>query len=138
MTLKLGLNFGKSLSSPLMIAVYGNLGAGKTTFLKGVIQGLTGLSPEEITSPTFVYLNTYQAPHFKIFHFDLYRIKNSDEFIEKGFEEYLTSEGICCVEWSERIEPLLPENAIKINFHHLDENKREIKIANSFISNNPR
>jgi tRNA threonylcarbamoyladenosine biosynthesis protein TsaE len=133
MTLQLGRDFGKTLSSNTILCIYGDLGAGKTTFLKGMIHEMTGLLPDEITSPTFVYLNSYQAPKFKIFHFDLYRLRNSEEFLERGFDEYLINDGICCIEWSERIDSLLPKCCVRMYLSYINEYCRKINVIQSSV-----
>ncbi len=95
-----------------VVALYGDLGAGKTQFVKGLCEALSVREP--VTSPTFVILNRYSGiersgkPLF-IFHFDLYRVQSADEIYDLGYEEFLFGDGISVVEWGERLGPLLPE-----------------------------
>lgn len=124
-TLAFGATFGSSLESNTIVCLFGELGAGKTTFVKGVVKGLTGITPQKVVSPTFVYLNIYD----NVYHFDLYRLQDCDEFLSLGFEDYLTAGGICCIEWSERIAPILPEGALTVTLSHLTEELREIIIS---------
>ncbi len=110
------------------MALSGELGSGKTQFIKGICLGL-GVE-EIVNSPTFVIVNEYGSPNSQIFHFDLYRIKSAYEVINIGLYDYLNSGGIILIEWPELIESLLPLDTIKIYLSHIngDENMREIKI----------
>ena len=78
--------------------------AGKTTFIKGLIHAAAQIASSEVQSPTFNYLNIYEGRK-TIYHFDLYRLRDRDEFLSMGFDEFFDAGGICCIEWSERIEP---------------------------------
>jgi tRNA threonylcarbamoyladenosine biosynthesis protein TsaE len=108
--------FGKILAPHLppntILALSGDLGAGKTTFVQGLALGL-GIK-EEISSPTFVYLNIYEEGVLPLFHFDLYRLKSPADFVGLGFDEYLSRGGICAIEWPEKTE--LPPQAIQLYF----------------------
>ncbi len=126
-TLALGKEFGKGLAANSLVCFYGDLGAGKTTFIKGVVQGAAALPMEEVNSPTFVYLNIYKGTQ-TIYHFDLYRLRDADEFLSMGFEELFDAGGICCIEWSERIASLLPEGHILVKISHQGQDKRHIQI----------
>jgi tRNA threonylcarbamoyladenosine biosynthesis protein TsaE len=112
--------FGKKIASSLepntVIALSGDLGAGKTTLIKGIVEGLSG-NPLQVQSPTFVYLHIYSAK-FSIYHFDVYRLKNSEQFLALGFEEYFSAGGICLIEWSEKITSILPPNTSFIHLSH--------------------
>jgi tRNA threonylcarbamoyladenosine biosynthesis protein TsaE len=90
----------------------GQMGAGKTTFIKEVCSYLGCNEP--VTSPTFAIVNEYQAQEKSIFHFDFYRLKNSTEAINIGYEDYIYSGNYCLMEWPEIIEDILPENRIEI------------------------
>lgn len=127
-TLDYSRAFGAGLKSGTVVCFFGDLGAGKTTFIKGVVQGAAGCSMEKVTSPTFTYLNIYQGKT-TIYHFDLYRLRDADEFLAMGFEDYLFADGICCVEWSEKIEQLLPVHVIEVRISHLGEGERVIEIV---------
>lgn len=126
-TIALGVRLGKELAPNSVLCFFGDLGAGKTTLVKGIVEGATQLPPENVNSPTFVYLNIYKGP-ITIYHFDLYRLRGVDEFMSMGFDELFDVGGICCIEWSEKIAQALPTNCIKIEMRHLEENKREIVI----------
>ncbi|MGA8164482.1 MAG: tRNA (adenosine(37)-N6)-threonylcarbamoyltransferase complex ATPase subunit type 1 TsaE [Waddliaceae bacterium] len=127
-TITLGEDFGKTLLPDDMICFFGDLGAGKTTFIRGLVAGAAGCSHEEVTSPTFVYLNIYEGK-IVVYHFDLYRLQRPADFCGMGFDEFLEGGGICCIEWSERIAALLPDRCIHVNMTHRGENKRHIAIT---------
>ena len=130
-TLKLGEIIGKSLNPGSIIALVGNLGAGKTVLVKGIAKGL-GLA-EEPNSPTFVIMNYYEGD-IPLYHFDLYRLSDEDELIGIGYDEYFFGNGVCAVEWADRIPDIFPEHAIKIDIKIPESNsddsvtKRVIKI----------
>lgn len=114
-----------------VIALNGDLGAGKTVFVKGLAKGLK--ITELITSPTFTILNCYKG-RLELFHFDMYRIDEVSEASEIGVKEHFESGGVCVVEWAEKIEELLPEDLIRIDITKAGENIREITIDEN-ISN---
>ena len=123
-----GQSFGKQLLPGSIVALKGDLGSGKTTLVKGIVNGILGWDPKEVTSPTFTYLHIYSSSSTFIYHFDLYRLSHEADFVKLGFSEYFQSGGICCIEWSERIEQLLPPHVIKIELMHEDEETRKIRI----------
>jgi tRNA threonylcarbamoyladenosine biosynthesis protein TsaE len=123
-----GARFAASLQGNEILAFFGDLGAGKTTFLKGLISSLTGCSPDEITSPTFNYLHIYEGK-FPIYHFDLYRLTAAEQFEGAGFSEYLQTKGLCCLEWAEKIEDKLPPRTIRITMQHQGKDCRLITIT---------
>jgi tRNA threonylcarbamoyladenosine biosynthesis protein TsaE len=129
-TQKIGKDFENNLKPGSIAALFGELGSGKTQFIKGICKGL-GVK-EIVNSPTFIIINEYYTENFgKLYHFDLFRMKTTEEILNLGFEEYLSSNGILLIEWPELIENILPDNTIKIYLSHMSnhENMREIKIA---------
>jgi len=110
-----------------VVALRGDLGAGKTTFVKGIAKGL-GADPDNISSPTFSYLNIYEAK-IRIFHFDLYRLKTKEQFETSGFEEFFGAGGVTCIEWPDLSLASLPKETIFIEFRHLGEKQREISVS---------
>lgn len=126
-TQTLGMRFGKTLLPNAVVAFYGELGAGKTTFIKGLVYGAAHFPIEEISSPTFNYLHIYRGD-MTVFHFDLYRLMKKEDFLFMGFDEWLFKEGISCIEWSERIEDLLPEKTVRIIMSHFEGTGRRIEV----------
>lgn len=130
-TLESMLDFGKEIAARLkegdILALTGDLGAGKTTFVQGLGLGL-GIE-ESISSPTFVTLNIYEGAH-PLYHFDLYRLKDAADFQRQGFDEYFEAGGVCAIEWPERIAALLPARVHSIAFRHT-ENGRTALLGDS-------
>lgn len=118
-TIKFAEDFATKLNNHSIIVLSGDLGSGKTKFTEGLLKHF-GLA-NEISSPTFTIVNEYDTKNFKIYHFDLYRLSDIDEFYAIGGEEYLQN-GICIFEWGEMIEEILPINYIKISFSRDTEN----------------
>ncbi len=118
---------GQEVKSGSIICFKGDLAAGKTTFIKGLAAGAANIPEEQVNSPTFNYLNIYQGTK-TLYHFDLYRLGEVDEFLAMGFEEYLFSNGICCIEWSERIEAIIPTPHYEISISHCGEDSRLIRV----------
>ncbi|MCY3974394.1 MAG: tRNA (adenosine(37)-N6)-threonylcarbamoyltransferase complex ATPase subunit type 1 TsaE [Simkaniaceae bacterium] len=104
-------------------------GAGKTTLIKTLVAKTTGIDETEVTSPTFTYLHIYEGSDLTCFHFDLYRCADHVDFLAGGFDEYFDAGGICCIEWAERIAPLIPEGAVRIDISHENERTREVRIT---------
>jgi len=124
---RLGKVFGESLETDSVVAFFGDLGAGKTTFIRGLAEGVGLADLREICSPTFNLLNIYFATK-TIYHFDLYRLPNQKEFFEAGFGEYLHAGGICCIEWAEKIKDALPYHTHFVSLSYLGEQARKIEI----------
>lgn len=123
------IEFGKSVARAVevgsVISLVGDLGAGKTTFTKGVARGL-GIM-DNVTSPTFTILNEYAGEEKKLYHFDFYRIEDESELVELGFEDYFPStDGITIVEWVKKAPSVLPKRYYQITFEKIDDDKRKI------------
>ncbi|MGN1320556.1 MAG: tRNA (adenosine(37)-N6)-threonylcarbamoyltransferase complex ATPase subunit type 1 TsaE [Acutalibacteraceae bacterium] len=110
-----------------VVAFYGDLGLGKTCFVKGLAEGLgyTG----DVSSPTFAIINEYLGGRLNLYHFDMYRVTGWDDLYSTGYFEYMEAGGVLAIEWSENIENALPEDVIKVTIKRIDENSREIKIT---------
>lgn len=117
-TIALGHKLGELMSPGRVICVYGNLGAGKTYFAKGLAQGL-GIV-EHVTSPTFTIINEYEGV-IPFYHVDAYRLTEEEEAYELGLEEYLYGEGVTLIEWPERVNSLLPDEYLQIFIGLTDE-----------------
>ncbi|WP_430973216.1 tRNA (adenosine(37)-N6)-threonylcarbamoyltransferase complex ATPase subunit type 1 TsaE [Sunxiuqinia rutila] len=117
--------FLKHFPNERLFAFYGKMGAGKTTLIKALCRALGSTDP--ITSPTFALVNEYStAQNERIFHFDFYRIKNIEEALDIGFDDYIYSGKYCFMEWPENIEALLPDQVIAVNIEVLDTDARKI------------
>lgn len=108
-----GIRLGREATAGTIIALTGDLGAGKTTLTKAIALGL-GIT-EPITSPTFTIVKEYRSGRLPLFHFDVYRIGDEDEMYELGYEEYFFGDGVCVIEWADLIEDLIPETALRID-----------------------
>ncbi len=124
-TAAVAAEFAETLNGGEVIAMYGDLGAGKTAFVQGLARGL-GID-RHITSPTFTIVNEYEG-RLPLYHFDVYRIADPDEMYEIGYDEYITNGGVCIIEWAELIEELLPEDCIRIEILKDDEKGDDFRI----------
>ena len=129
-TFKIAKNFAKKIKNPSIILLKGDLGAGKTHFVKGMAQGMK--IKTQVTSPTFTIMNQYEGGRLPIFHFDMYRLTSKEEALEAGLGEYFdtkTLNGVSVVEWPENVKGLIRGKVTVVTITKLgDENKREIEI----------
>lgn len=107
----IGREMAQRLAPGAVVAFTGDLGAGKTAFVRGMAQGL-GIS-QRVTSPTFTIVNEYEGPT-PLFHFDMYRLSGSEDLFDIGWEDYLSRGGVCAVEWSEQVADALPEGTVYV------------------------
>lgn len=111
-TFEAGRRLAESASASEIYALHGDLGVGKTVFTKGFAEGL-GIT-EPVCSPTFTILQIYEEGRLPLYHFDVYRIEEPEEMEEVGLDEYLFGEGVCLIEWADRIEDMIPDTARRI------------------------
>ena len=116
------------LSPGQCVALYGDLGAGKTQFVRGLVRGLGG-HQRAVSSPTFVLLNIYQTPRFPVFHLDAYRVHGPEDFEAIGFAEILEQNGLVVIEWPLRVESILPESRVNVTITATGKHTREIRIS---------
>jgi len=110
-----------------IFCLIGDLGAGKTHFTKGFAKGL-GVE-DDITSPTFTIVHEHSSGKLRLYHFDVYRISSSDEMFDIGCDEMFFGDGVCVIEWADRIKDIIPGNAVYVSIEHGDsENHRIIRI----------
>ncbi len=121
----LGAALGKLLPAGTVLAYRGDLGAGKTAFTRGLARGLG--CAELVTSPTYTIVNEYLGGRLPLFHFDMYRLRSSEDLWDIGWEDYLERGGICAVEWSENVADAL-EDAVTITIEKLGETARRITL----------
>lgn len=132
-TVMLGEMLGTLAGPGDIIAMTGELGSGKTHFARGVARGLGVASSTPVTSPTFTLLNCYLG-RLPLYHFDLYRLAGASDLYDLGFEEYFYGEGVCLIEWAERLGESMPEERLEVSFIYRDESCRII----TFVPNGPR
>ena len=124
-TERAGARLAQALPAGSVVALYGDLGAGKTAFVRGMARGL-GLQCR-VQSPTFTIVNEY-AGERELFHFDMYRLNSGDELFDIGWEDYLARDGICAVEWSENVEDAFDGSEIPVRIEKLSDTQRRITI----------
>ena len=122
--------FIAAMGDNTVFALYGIMGAGKTTFIKALCQEL-GVE-DVVTSPTFAVINEYRSDIAGelIYHFDFYRIKKLEEVYDMGYEDYFYSGALCFIEWPELVEELLPGNTIKVTIEELEDGSRKLTMEN--------
>ncbi len=123
-TWRIGEMLGARLGPGDTVCLYGDLGAGKTSFSYGIALGLE-VEKQYITSPTFTFVNEYQG-RVPFYHIDLYRLEDAAELENIGFEEYVDSDGVTVIEWAERAEEELPGERLSVYLNFINENSREI------------
>ena len=121
-----GAQFAATLPDGAVVALYGDLGAGKTAFVRGMARGL-GIDAR-VSSPTFTIVNEYLAGR-ELYHFDMYRLDSSEGLFDIGWEDYLSRGGVCAVEWSERVADAFEGNEIPVRICKLSETERRIEIG---------
>lgn len=126
----LGMELAARLRPGDIVAYTGDLGAGKTAFTRGIARGL-GI-PEGVTSPTFTIVNEYEGGRLPLFHFDMYRLGDSEELFDIGWEDYLARGGVCAVEWSENVADALEDEPIRVDIRRGEhDGQRVISIRNA-------
>ena len=123
------IEFIRQMDNHTIFAFYGNMGAGKTTFIKAICEEL-GVK-NVINSPTFAIINEYQSVETEeiIYHFDFYRINKLSEAQDISVEDYFYSGALCLIEWPEKIEPLLPDDTVHIAIEEMEDGTRELRIV---------
>ncbi len=123
-TIAVGREYGRNARKGDVFALSGDLGAGKTQFVKGFVAGLT--SSAEVTSPTFVLVHEYEDGRLPAYHFDFFRLENTEAVLRLGFDDYVFGEGVSLIEWADRYPDLLPSHARWLSFELRSENVRVI------------
>jgi len=120
----LGESLAGQLEPGTVIAFTGDLGAGKTAFVRGLARGL-GVQ-ERVTSPTFTIVNEYEGGRLPLFHFDMYRLGSADELFDIGWEDYLARGGVCAVEWSENVSDALDNDCLRVDIRRGENDDQRI------------
>jgi tRNA threonylcarbamoyladenosine biosynthesis protein TsaE len=129
-TEQLGAVIGSLLRPGSFLALRGDLGGGKTCLTRGVVASLAPQSSGLVASPTYAIMNSYPGST-PVYHFDFYRLTCEDDIAELGFEEYFYGDGVCVVEWSERLAELLPSDVLTLLFEYAGDDRRTITITSS-------
>jgi len=124
----LGRIGGELLRPGSVVALMGDLGTGKTVFVKGVAQGLGVADDQEITSPSFVLVNEYSG-RLPVYHVDLYRLHHAREVEDLGWEELISSPGVTLIEWAEKVLPLLPPERMEVHFEWVNARERNLTLV---------
>jgi tRNA threonylcarbamoyladenosine biosynthesis protein TsaE len=120
----IGRQFATNLVAGSVLALTGELGSGKTQFVKGIVAGLGSGDP--VTSPTFTIVHEYRGGRFFVYHFDFFRLQNSESIAQLSFDDYLFGDGVSVIEWADRFPELVPSNACSIYFGITSESRRTI------------
>ena len=131
-TIELGRRIAATLPKRAVLLLIGNLGAGKTTLAKGIINGLGAAAPEDVTSPTFTLIHEYGEG--RVYHIDLYRLDRAEQVATLGLDEIFGREAVVLIEWGERFPQLLPDGRIEIRIEPLNEDSRRIEITGREVS----
>ena len=126
-TRRFGGDRAQQLQPGDVLALAGDLGAGKTQFVKGVVAGLGG--SDEVTSPTFTVLHEYRGGRLAVYHFDFYRLETADEALRLGLDDYLFGDGVSVIEWADRFRELIPATAEWVSFRTTADDERSIEIT---------
>jgi len=129
-TKRIAIAFAKMVQPGAIVAFFGDLGAGKTTFIRSFVSAFS-CDEELVNSPTFQYLNIYPSTP-AIYHFDLYRLRSHDDFLAQGFDEYFDATHIVLLEWAEKIIPILPKKTTYVHIKHVDETTRYIEVKSTY------
>ena len=124
-TIAAGARYGREARRGEIFALRGDLGAGKTQFVKGFVAGVE--SPAQVTSPTFVLVHEYPGGRLPVYHFDFYRVENRDALLRIGFDDYVFGDGVSLIEWADRFRDLIPDQAKWLSFEMRGEDLRAIQ-----------
>ena len=127
-TIALGRELASLLTPPKVVVLTGDLGAGKTTLVKGIAQGFHAASEENVTSPTFTLIHEYRGPLVTIYHIDLYRIDTPRELETLGLDDLMTDNSVLLIEWGEKFTRFQRERDVEIALERVSENKRRIAV----------
>src|SRR3954453_21882483 len=127
-TIRLGLQLAEFLSPPKLIVLSGDLGAGKTTIIKGIAEGFKAESQDNVTSPTFTLIHEYRGPKATLYHIDLYRVDSARQLETLGIDDLRDDRSLILLEWGEKFERFRKERDAEIRIERLGENERRITL----------
>jgi len=128
-TTALGRTLAAKILPPKLVLLRGNLGAGKTTLVKGIAAGFEAASEDEVTSPTFTLIHEYKGPTATLYHIDLYRVDTQRELETLGLDDLMTDNSILLIEWGEKFPRFIRERNIEISLERVEENERIIRVS---------
>jgi tRNA threonylcarbamoyladenosine biosynthesis protein TsaE len=128
-TIAFGRSLAELLAPPKLVLLRGDLGAGKTTLVKGIAAAFEAAAEEDVTSPTFTLVHEYRGPRAKLFHIDLYRVDTPRELETLGLDDLRSDDSLLLIEWGEKFPRLQRESDAEITLERLGENKRQIRIS---------
>jgi tRNA threonylcarbamoyladenosine biosynthesis protein TsaE len=127
-TIEAGIKIANLLAAPSVVVLTGDLGAGKTTLVKGIAEGFQAAEEEDVTSPTFTLVHEYRGPSVNLFHIDLYRIDSDRELLTLGLDDLIDLRSILLIEWGEKFERFRRERDVEITIRRVGEHEREINV----------
>ena len=127
-TIALGRDLARHLTPPKLVLLRGDLGAGKTTMVKGIAEAFDAALQDDVTSPTFTLVHEYRGPQVTVIHIDLYRLDTEKELATLGLEDYMRDDSLLLIEWGEKFPRLLRNRDVEIVFERLGENERKIEV----------
>ncbi len=128
-TIALGRELASMLTAPKLVLLRGDLGAGKTTLVKGIAQGFQAASEEDVTSPTFTLVHEYRGPSATLYHIDLYRVDTPRELETLGIDDLMTENGVLLIEWGEKFARFERERDVEIALERISESERRIRVT---------
>ena len=127
-TIALGRELASLLTPPKLMVLRGDLGAGKTTLIKGIAEGFNAASQENVTSPTFTLIHEYRGPSATLYHIDLYRVDTQRELETLGLDDLMSEHSVLLIEWGEKFERFQNERDVEIVLERVSDNERRIKV----------
>src|SRR5437868_15495980 len=128
-TIALGRELASQLEPPKIVVLHGDLGAGKTTLVKGIAEGFQAASHDDVTSPTFTLIHEYRGSVVTLYHIDLYRIDTQRELETLGLDDLMTDNSVLLIEWGEKFPRFERERDVEIKLERVSENQRRIKVV---------
>ena len=128
-TIALGKKLSSSLAPPKLVLLRGDLGAGKTTLVKGIAQGFQAASEEDVTSPTFTLVHEYRGPSATLYHIDLYRVDTPRELETLGLDDLMDDKSVLLIEWGEKFVRFERERDVEIALERVSETERKIRLS---------
>jgi tRNA threonylcarbamoyladenosine biosynthesis protein TsaE len=128
-TIALGVVLGRGLQAPKVVVLSGDLGAGKTTLVKGMAQGLSAASEQDVTSPTFTLVHEYRGPTATLYHIDLYRVETARELETLGIDDLISDSSVLVIEWGDKFERFRSERDLEIVLERISDNERRIRLV---------